>query len=382
MAQKRALQNYINNALDRAYVKHAGAMLSQIKAMSVSPSSEMAVALRALDEEVARLEEEKKPLTSSNPVLKNALAVYTSLLVASASLIKASDNAIQSSGQIISVSSVTAKVFRSVTGSLLQQGIDPMSPKAQKAYANAIAKLGAKWVTPKNAADFAKDFVETVAWTAKMEKWGRGYAELTKNTLLQGLQNGWGPKYTASQMRQYAQNIPVSAAENITRTLQLTSYREASRGMEILNGGFIEYKIRISALALTSCLSCISLHGTRLEVGERVDDHAQGFCSEIYITPGGDLPEFMQADSQPGARNFVKFQDGPTWFAGLSPERQAAQASFASSPAKLAAYRAGTPLSDFVTERMDDVFGRQVMENSLLGMLGEGAEKYYVRNQP
>jgi hypothetical protein len=256
----------------------------------------------------------------------------------------------------------------SVTDKLIKNGINPMSAQALKRYQSVIQEAGNGFTIPSArylSTQKALDYINTGAWKEKMMRWGSGYYERTYNIFENGMRNGWSPKYTAARLREVANNIPYRAAENLTRTLQLTAYRDAALSVEKINGGFIQYKIRICALKPTSCLACISLHGTRLEVGERVDDHYSGFCSV------------------PGKRNFVKWQTGEEWFAGLSPERQAQQSSFANSPAKLKAYRDGLPLSTFVTEHTDPVFGRQVTEGSLLKVLGQTeAEQYYTRNQP
>jgi hypothetical protein len=90
----------------------------------------------------------------------------------------------------------------------------------------------------------------------------------------------------------------------------------------------------------------------------------------------------MQADSTPGNRKFVPFQTGEEWFASLSPERQQQQASFKATPAKYKAYLDGHPLSEFVGEHTDDVFGIMSIEKSLKEALGEEkASGYYLRNQ-
>jgi len=73
----------------------------------------------------------------------------------------------------------------------------------------------------------------------------------------------------------------------------------------------------------------------------------------------------MQADSTPGNRQFVKWQSGEEWFASLPESRQKAQMSFMKSPGKWKAYKDGTPLSGFIGEHVDDVFGRQIIETSL-----------------
>ena len=152
--------------------------------------------------------------------------------------------------------------------------------------------------------------------------------------------------------------------------------------MEVANSEFIEGKIRIATIDSRTCLSCISLHGTPMKLGERVDDHYRGRCSEFYQVLGGPkTPTMMQADSQPGERNFVPYQDGEGWFASLPASRQAQQASFLNSPAKLRAYLDGVPLSAFRGDHTDEVFGAQTVEQSLVGALGDTAEQYYEVNQ-
>jgi hypothetical protein len=107
-------------------------------------------------------------------------------------------------------------------------------------------------------------------------------------------------------------------------------------------------------------------------------------CSVFYQVLGGpDFPEQMQADSTPGNRKFVPFQTGEEWFASLSKERQQRQASFKATPAKYKAYLDGHPLSEFVGEHTDPVFGRMTVEESLKGMFGEEkAKTYYVPRTP
>jgi hypothetical protein len=222
----------------------------------------------------------------------------------------------------------------------------------------------------------ATNFVESKAWIARMEKWGVGYAALTHDTIIAEIARGAGPLAVSAKLRELATNIPAHAADNLMRTLQLTSYREASLEMEKVNGRYIIKKIRIAALDMRTCLTCIALHGTELEPGERVDDHYRGRCTEYYVVPGGDpFPSVMQSDSSPGERNFVPWQNGTDWFNSLPEERQKQQASFMSVPGKWSAFKAGTPLSAFVAEHHDSVFGRQVVENSLIGA---GLERFYV----
>jgi len=375
------ITQFTNVALDAVYKKTAGAMLAQVGALATSRNGRMQTQLKRLDEEAARLKEEKKKMTADNAVLIQTFDEYETLMTTTSSLITANDDGIQNSGIIIAAAAVTAKVFLSLSGNVMQQGGNPVSPQSLKYYTEQAAKIGVKWNTI-SAIDEVTKYVDSPAWIAKMEGWGKGYADLTRSVILSDIQNGSGPVASASHMRQVAEGLPVSASENLTRTLQLTSYRDASLAMETANNGYILGKVRIAELDDVTCLSCIALHGTPLEVGERVDDHYRGRCTEFYQVPGGDeFPTTMQSDSGVGNRIFVPFQKGEDWFAGLSPERQAQQASFAQSPAKFRAYNDGIKLSEFTGEHIDDVFGRQTVERSLIEMLGEDANQYYSVNQ-
>lgn len=381
MPKPLTVDEYVDITLDRKYKETAGKMLSQIQYISTNPASKMQIALRDLDDEVAKLTENQEKLPPENIPLKNALKASLALYLTTAALVNQNAVAIQNSGQTIAIPAVTAKVFINVSSSLITKGINPLSPAAMASYQKAIKKTSVGFVIPKTL-DFVEDFVDSPAWIAKMEKWGTGYAQLTRNAIVQGIADGQSPRFIANTLREMAQNIPYSGAENLTRTLQLTSYRESSLAMESINGGFIIKKVRIAHLDDSTCLSCISLHGTELEVGERVDDHYRGRCSEFYVVPGGDeFPEFMQADSTRGNRVFVPFQTGESWFASLSPERQAKQASFMNTPAKYNAYKSGVPLSAFVGDHEDKVFGPQKIELSLVKALGSDAENHYVKNQ-
>jgi hypothetical protein len=371
------LKQSINNALDITYKSTAAQMLAKIDRLTNAPTASIQIALRDLDDEVSRLEEIGEPLAKDNAHLLKVLALLDMSFNAAGDLIDKNATRIQESGIIIAPVAVTAKVFSQLT----KTTGNPVAPDKLAGYIKALDKLGVDWTAP-TSLDFARGYTELPAWNARMSKWGTGYGDLIKDTVLNGISEGWGPKFTAGKLRQYVETMPKYAAENLTRTLQINSYRQASLAMEQLNGSFIEYKIRIADLNGNVCLACIALHGTRLEKGESVDDHYNGHCDFYIVTYGGPrTPEFMQSDSTPGNRNYIPFTDGNTWFSNLSPERQAQQASFANSPAKFRAFQAGTPLSQFVGEHQDSIFGTQVVEKSLVGALGDNASQYYTKNQ-
>ncbi len=374
------IKELTDKELDRAYIKAAGAMLAQILLLSRAPNSAMQTSLKKLDVEATRLADDDEKIKVGNPQLQQTLGTYRDTTKATQSLILANDDAIQNAALPIAISVVTARVFQGIANTMIQGGRNPIT--SLSAFAELIGQSGANWIIP-GADDFAAGYVTSPEWIAKMEGWGAGYADLTERTLITGIQQGNGPIQIARTMRQHAENIPVSAAENLTRTLQLTSYRDASLAMGGVNNQFIEGKIRIATLDDKTCMACIALHGAPLAVGERVDDHYRGRCTEFYQVLGGPLfPDAMQADSEPGDRRFVEWQTGEDWFASLSPERQAQQNSFVATPAKMRAYQAGTPISSFIGEHTDDVFGHQFVEQSLVGMLGDDAQQFYSINQP
>ena len=374
------LKDYINAELDKLYKQYAEPMLAQVNNLSMSRTGRMQSSLKKLDEEVARLTKADKRMEIDNAQLEQTINDYQSTMDTTSTLIQANDNQIQDSAMVFAITGITASVFLYAASKIMATGKSPVTPQAMKVYTAAIEKAGIPWRTIKTM-DVVKNYVDSPEWIAKMDKWGTGYANLTRDTIIKYIQQGAGPKAVSSKLRQHAENIPKAAADSLMLTLQNTSYRDAFLAMEKINGGMIEYKIRIAKLDDRTCMSCIALHGTKLEPGERVDDHYRGRCSELYKIPGVELPTQMQADSEPGKRNFVPFQTGEEWFAGLSPERQAQQRSFIASPAKYRAYLDGVKLSEFVGDHEDNVFGNQKIEKSLVGVLDEDAKKYYQINQ-
>lgn len=375
------LVGYTNLALDAAYAKAAGPMLAQIKSLSIAPGSAMQRQLSALDDEAERLESNDERMTYTNEQLEKTFTALLVVFSATNALILANDNNIEAAGAAIAVPAVTAKIFRQLTADLATGGKNPIDPKYIPLYKSKLEQLGINWNIP-TALDFANKYVDSPAWSKRMSGWGDAYVNnLIRATVRQGIADGWGPKYAAGQLRQFCENMPYYAAENLTRTLELTSYRDASAAMDNINGEFIEYKIRIARLDDRTCLSCIGKHGSRLEKGERVDDHYRGRCTEFYVVKGGPrFPDVMQADSTPGNRRFVPYQAGPEWFASLPENRQKRQASFVNTPAKWNAYKDGVPLADFVGNHTDSIFGNQVIELSLNKAVSDAA-KYYQRNQ-
>jgi hypothetical protein len=357
MPQLFTLRDYINATLDANYNSVTRPMFQQIAQLSQGQGSRMQAALQELDAEAERLQEEG--IKPDNAVLLKTIATFQNEITDTEEMILANGDEIEQSGREVAPLSVAAKLFTAVTTMLIARGINPL--KSQGAYEQAIEAGNIGFVFPPSL-DFVKKYVESQAWIDRMEGWGKGYAELIGDTLKKGVTEGWSPIRVAREMRRYAENLPISASENITRTLQLHAYRDASAAMEQINGRYIERKIRISALASTSCAACIARHGEEMEVGQPVDDHYNGLCDAILIPIGGSLPDSMQALSDtPGERNFVPFATGPEWFAS-QPESVQRQIL---GPGKFELYKDGTPLSEFWHTHTDSVFGDMPVVSSI-----------------
>ena len=269
----------INKHLDAQYKRAFGKQLLQIRYLSTNSGSDMVKSLNLLDEEAQGLTESGQPISTDNKKLKTALNAFGAVLAVTGSLIGRNAQAVQDSGIQVAPQSVTARVFMNLTDKMISGGLDPLSAKALARYESAIQNAGGQFRIP--SARFlstykACDFVHSAEWIAKMEGWGSGYANKTREIFKNGLANGWSPEYTAQKLREVATNIPYSAAENLTRTLQLNSYRQASLEMEKINGNFITGKIRIATLDERTCIACVALHGTPVPLGEAVEDHYRG----------------------------------------------------------------------------------------------------------
>jgi hypothetical protein len=225
--------------------------------------------------------------------------------------------------------------------------------------------ITAAWNNPDPAAVAQViNYSSSPAFTASLNNFQEGISGIVQNIMLQGAVSGWGPMRTSAALQDAVSALPAHYANSLMRSIQLTSYREATVLNNVANSDIIEGHIRIAALDERTCAACISLHGTFLLPHERVDDHRMGRCDSIPTIRGRgrDIPS------------------GEDWFNGLSPDEQEQLAPFRASPAKLKALRDGAiKWPDFVQKGEDTIFGNVVSEASLKGMLGKDAQKYYVQ---
>lgn len=236
---------------------------------------------------------------------------------------------------------------------------------------NTVRGVRPQWnrVDPETLNQIAQ-YTRMDEWDESLSKYGGYVRGAVDKAVLANFVTGKNPRQSVNDIALLLGGsgdnpaITVSQAESLTRTLYHTARRDAVAIQQKANDHIIDHVIRIAALDHRTCLTCIELHGSRLEPGERVDDHRRGRCDSISILKS----------------NPRSIETGAEWF-----EKQPEQfKQLSMGQAKYNAYKAGkVQLKDFVKTGTDPIFGKIVQENSLKGVLGaKEAKKYYWHNQP
>ena len=239
------LSEYINALLNKSYAADTKGMMKALRQMSESVEVQ-----RALD--ALEIYAEGNTMVMTTPELSKALAVIQKEMnFAQGLVIEVAPNLAESGAEIAN-RATTAKLFGSVTDSLLLQNVNPLEASIYKMFLKLAAERNIPFDAP-IPSEMANKFVTSQAWIDRMEGWGDGYSSLIRDRIKQGLDEGWSPIKVAREIRQFATTMPRYAAENIARTTQLHSYREATAEIENRMGKFIEKKIRIAALDMRTC---------------------------------------------------------------------------------------------------------------------------------
>lgn len=336
------ITDLISGLLDKGYTRAAQPVLDAVARSTNSGLIQQR--LTELDAEVARLMASGDKLRPDNPVLRALLADLEDTLGTNARVMDGAAETVQATGS-------------DAAGKIQRQLALPGMTDAQ------LARLGVVWNRPDPAAVAQLvDYANSDAWAATLSKYGDDVFAVVRNQAIIGISNGWSPLRTAREIRRITQSFPAQQANNLMRTLQLTSYRDATAIHQNANLAIIDQVVRIAALDLRTCLSCVSQHGDVIWEGERnagdpvprVQDHHSGRCTSVVIVKG----------------RTVNIQSGETWFASLPEARQRQQNSFAASPGKFDAFKSGqVTLRDFRHPYTDDVFGPMMREASLTGAL-------------
>lgn len=265
--------------------------------------------------------------------------------------------------------------------------VDGVSPSLQRAMAGAAADLTKRTMFVQDAAIVAKlatpdpeavaaliGYVDSAAWSESLAKYQTDTLQTINNIAIRGLVTGRNPRATAAELAASVRNLPISRAEQMMRSLQLTSLRDAAVVHQVANADVIARIVRVAALDDRTCLACVALHGTVLAVGERVNDHRKGRCIGIAVPASkanDPISQTYVVDGQP-----VQVASGEQWMQAHSAAWQRAFMG----PGAYNAYTAGAvQMRDFVHPYQDDVFGPALQEASLKGILGDKAKDYYQR---
>ena len=100
------------------------------------------------------------------------------------------------------------------------------------------------------------------------------------STIIEGVSAGKNPKTIASFLTNYL-GMPLTDSLRMTRTVQIWSYREASRAAYLANSDVVDGWIWYATLDSECCLSCIAQHGTWHPNTESLDDHYNGHCTAL-----------------------------------------------------------------------------------------------------
>lgn len=203
-------------------------------------------------------------------------------------------------------------------------------------------------------------------WAKQM---GEEVAESVGNAMVEGIALGWSPKKIARDVRKrFGQGL--NWALRNARTSQLWAYREASRASYMANAHIVKDWTWVSALDDRTCMACIAMHGSVHPLGEPLIDHYNGRCVAVPNTVTyRDLGFAVDVPKQ-------EIESGVAWFAKQTEATQRAMIG----GARYDAWRAGKiSLDRLATTREDPVYGPMLTEQSLRGLLGDGAREFYRR---
>ena len=338
------LSQLVARLLDRDYNRTALPMLRAVARST--KSGQIAKRMRELDTEVARLlEAGDKRLRPDNPVLRSLVRDLEATMRGNVLLLDGAAGAMQESG-------ITA------------------APQVQRQMASvglsgpAAATVRAAWNVPDpEAVARLIGYAGSDAWEAQLAAYGKAVPQAVADQAVRGIVQGWGPRRTARRVRELAEAMPAHQAATLMRTLQLTSYRDATAVSQQANRDIARRVVRIATLDQRTCLSCVSTHGDVLWDGEgsapvrRVNDHHNGRCTSVVIVRGRS----------------TAIRSGEDWFNGLPREQRNKMAALQDSPGKRAALDSGeVTLRDFRQPYRDKVFGAMLNEASLTDALAKG----------
>jgi len=207
---------------------------------------------------------------------------------------------------------------------------------------------------------------------------GAAVAKQAADRILTNVALGKNPRTTA---REISKDLGAGLTWTLktVRTAQLWGYRASKHESWAQNPKLYRGWTWHAHLGARTCAACIALHGSQHSPDEILNDHHNGRCDPLPITPTYQeifgLDEPIEGDVPPAAR----IEPGVQWFEGLSEGEQRSILG----GARFNAYKAGKLTMDsdsktgIVGTRQDAVYGPMKIARSLKSILGDDASDFY-----
>jgi len=226
---------------------------------------------------------------------------------------------------------------------------------------NAVADIGvlagninmdmARIVTPSAVEILTGYLAEDSVLYGRIGLWAGNSTAKVVQSIIDGVGLGRNPVKIARDIYK-ALGLSLQDAIRTTRTVQLYSYREATRANYIANSDIIKGWIWYTAMDDRTCMSCLNMHGTFHELTEQLNDHHNGRCTMLPY---------------PFGQAVIKFT-GQEYFDGLDEKTRETMMG----KGKYKAYKDGLFTFDKLTRELPDpVYGLMRSETPLKDLVNE-----------
>lgn len=164
-----------------------------------------------------------------------------------------------------------------------------------------------------------------------LAKMGEESAKAIAAAILKGVALGQNPN-TIAKMISSQLGMELVSAMRTMRTVQMYAYREANRASYIANADVVEGWEWIAELDDSTCMACLSLHGTTHPLDEVQDGHWNCRCTMVPVVIGSEgtggtgedwfksQPEDVQRNIMGDAR-YEAWKDGKFAWGDMAQER-------------------------------------------------------------
>ena len=144
------------------------------------------------------------------------------------------------------------------------------------------------------------NYVDSTPFREAVERLGQYHAGRVENLILTGIGQGANPRAIALSVREYftESQAPMVDAYRMVQTTQIYSYRRGTQAV-YQETGVREWIWSAAIGSSRTCRACIAMHGTVHPTTEVLNDHHQGRCAMVPVTPtwrelgfadGGEVP--------------------------------------------------------------------------------------------